>query len=51
MLFGIKDCANMQIVPLASGKPTMYINYAKTSSIDFTSEEVYAYNKTTKAIR
>jgi len=51
MLYGIKDAANMQIIPLATGKPSLYVNYAKTSSIDFTSEEVYAYNKTTKAIR
>ena len=51
MLYGIKDCCNMQIVPLATGKPSLYVNYAKTSSIDFTSEAVYAYNKTTKAIR
>ncbi|HBY19405.1 MAG TPA: hypothetical protein DEG71_00005 [Clostridiales bacterium] len=51
MLYGIKDAANIQIVPLATGKPTIYANYALTSSIDFTSESLYAYNKTTKAIR
>lgn len=50
MLYGIKDCANLHILTSAN-KPVMYCNYAKTSSIDFTSEEIYAYNKTTKAIR
>lgn len=51
MLYGIKDCANMQIIPLATNKPLLYCNYAKTSSIDFTSDQIYAYNKSTKAIR
>lgn len=51
MLYGIKDAANMQIISQATGKPVLYCNYAKTSSIEFTSEETYAYNKTTKAIR
>ena len=51
MLYGIKDCANLRIEPLATSKPAIYCNYAKTSSIDFTSEQVYAYNKSTKAIR
>lgn len=51
MLYGLKDAANMQIVSQATGKPVLYANYAKTSSINFTSEETYAYNKTVKAIR
>jgi len=51
MLYGIKDAANMRIDSLTTGKPVIYCNYAKTSSIEFTSEESYAYNKTTKAIR
>jgi hypothetical protein len=51
MLFGIKDAANMQIVSQLTSKPVIYCNYAKTSTIDFTSDSVYAYNKTTKAIR
>jgi len=51
MLYGIKDCANLQIVSALTNKPVIYCNYAKTSSIDFKSDAVYAYNKTTKAIR
>jgi len=51
MLYGIKDSANLQIISQLTSKPVLYSNYAKTSSIDFTSDAVYAYNKTTKAIR
>ncbi len=51
MLQGIKDSANLQIISNSDHKPLLYIDYAKTSSIDFTSEQVYAYNKSTKAIR
>lgn len=51
MLQGIKDSANLQIISNATNKPLLYVNYAKTSSIDFTAESVYAYNKSTKAIR
>jgi len=51
MLQGIKDSANLQIISNATSKPLLYIDYAKTSSIDFSSEQVYAYNKSVKAIR
>jgi hypothetical protein len=51
MLYGIKDAANMTIVSNDTDKPVLYANYAKTSTIEFTSESVYAYNKSTKAIR
>lgn len=51
MLYGIKDAANLQIVSQTTGKPVLYCNYAKTSSIDFTADSDYAYNKTTRAIR
>jgi len=51
MLYGIKDAANFQIVSQLTQKPILYSNYAKTSSIDFKSDSVYAMNKTTKAIR
>ena len=51
MLQGIKDSANLQIISNATSKPLLYIDYAKTSTIDFTSEQVYAYNKSVKAIR
>jgi len=51
MLQGIKDSANLQIISNSTNKPFLFIDYAKTSSIDFTSEQVYAYNKSVKAIR
>jgi len=51
MLYGIKDAANIQVISNATGKPVLYCDYAKTSSIDFTSDSVYAMNKSTKAIR
>lgn len=51
MLYGIKDAANLHVYSQATGKPVLYADYAKTSSIDFTADSVYAYNKTTKAIR
>lgn len=51
MLQGIKDSANLQIISNATSKPLLYVDYAKTSTIDFTSEQVYAYNKSVKAIR
>ena len=51
MLYGLKDCANLQIFSSLDNKLKLYCNYAKTSSIEFTSESVFAYNKTTKAVR
>lgn len=37
MLYGLKDSANMHVYTSA-GVPVLYANYAKTSSIDFTSD-------------
>jgi len=51
MLYAIKDAANLQVISQTTSKPVLYANYAKTSSIDFTADSVYAYNKTTKAVR
>ncbi|GLC79201.1 hypothetical protein [Lacrimispora brassicae] len=51
MLYGLKDCANLQIFSSLDNKLKLYCNYAKTSSMEFTSESVFAYNKTTKAVR
>ena len=51
MLYGLKDCANLQVFSSGDKKLKLYCNYAKTSSIDFTSDAVFAYNKTTKAVR
>ena len=53
MLYGIKDSCNLQVYSqeTETKKPVLYADYAKTSSIDFTADSIYAYNKTTKAIR
>lgn len=51
MLYAIRDSANLQIISALTSKPVLYCNYAKTSSIDFTADSIYAYNKTTKAVR
>lgn len=51
MLYAIRDAANLQVYSQTTGKPVLYCNYAKTSSIDFTADSVYAYNKSTKAVR
>ena len=51
MLYGLKDCANLTVKSKNTGDIALYSDYAKTSTIEFTSESVYAYNKTTKAVR
>lgn len=51
MLYGLKDCANLTVKSKQTEKIKMYADYAKTSTIEFTSESVYAYNKNTKAVR
>ena len=51
MLYGLKDCANLQVFSSKDNKLKLYCNYAKTSSMEFSSESVFAYNKTTKAVR
>jgi len=50
MLYALKDCANLRI-DNASGKTQMFVNYAKTSSLEFTSDSVFAMNKNVKAVR
>ena len=50
MLYALKDCANLR-VDNASGKTQMFVNYAKTSSLEFTAESVFAMNKNVKAVR
>jgi len=51
MLYGLKDCANLTVKSKESDKIVLYADYAKTSTIEFTSESIYAYNKNTKAVR
>ncbi len=50
MLYALKDCANLRI-DNAAGKTQMFVNYAKTSSLEFTSDSVFAMNKNVKAVR
>jgi len=51
MIRGLKDVIDFIIESIATDKPVIKSNYARTSSIDYTSEAVYARNKTTNAIR
>jgi len=51
MLYGLKDCANLTVKSKDTDKVVLYTDYAKTSTIEFTSESIYAYNKNTKAVR
>ena len=51
MLYGLKDCANLTVKSKKTGGIKLYADYAKTSTIEFTSDSVYAYNKSTKAVR
>lgn len=50
MLYALKDCANLRI-DNATGGTALYVNYAQTSTVDFTSEQVFAKNKNVKAVR
>ena len=40
MLYALKDCANLRIDNVA-GETQMFVNYAKTSSLEFTSDSVF----------
>lgn len=51
MLYALKDAANLRIVSATDDKTKLFVNYAKTTSIEFSAESVFAYNKTTKAVR
>lgn len=52
MLYALKDCANLRVDSTAKGgKTVLYVNYAKTSTLDFQSSQVFAMNKNTKAVR
>ncbi|MDF2588225.1 MAG: hypothetical protein K0S41_2066 [Anaerocolumna sp.] len=51
MLYALKDCANLRIDSATTSKTVLYVNYAKTSSLEFTSDSVFAMNKNVKAVR
>lgn len=51
MLYALKDCANLRVDTAKTKKTVMYVNYAKTTSLEFTSEQVFAMNKNVKAVR
>ena len=51
MLYALKDCANLRVENAATKKVDLFVNYARTSSLEFSSEQVFAYNKNVKAVR
>lgn len=51
MLYALKDCANLRVENASTGKVDLYVNYAKTSTLDFQSSQVFAMNKNVKAVR
>ena len=51
MLYALKDCANLRVENASTGKVDLYVNYAKTTSLEFTSDQVFAMNKNVKAVR
>lgn len=50
MLYALKDAANLRI-DNSAGKTVLFVDYAKTSSLEFTSDSVFAMNKNVKAVR
>ena len=51
MLYALKDCANLRVENATTHKVDLFVNYARTSSLEFTSDQVFAYNKNVKAVR
>lgn len=51
MLYALKDCANLRVDNTTTKKTDLFVNYAKTSSLEFTSDQVFAMNKNVKAVR
>lgn len=49
-LYGIKDCANLQLFDKATGKPVLFADYANVSTNEWDSDRVYATSKGTSAI-
>lgn len=50
-IYGIKDAANVIVIKKSTSKPIIRADYATTSENTWTSEQVYAMSKNTKAIR
>lgn len=51
MLYALKDCANLRVDQASTGKTALFVNYAKTTSLEFSSDQVFAMNKNVKAVR
>ena len=51
MLYALKDCANLRVENASTKKVDLFVNYAKTTSLEFTSDQVFAMNKNVKAVR
>lgn len=51
MLYALKDCANLRVDSASDNKTKLFVNYAKSTSLEFTSDQVFAMNKNVKAVR
>lgn len=51
MLYALKDCANLRVENASTGKVDLYVNYAKSSTLEYSSDSVFAMNKNVKAVR
>lgn len=51
MKYGLKDCANLHIFSNKDDALKLYCDYAQTSTLEFSSNAVYARKKTVKAVR
>ena len=51
MLYALKDCANLRVDSASDGKTKLFVNYARSTTLSFSSDQVFAYNKNVKAVR
>lgn len=51
MLYALRDSCNLSIYSNTTNEPVLFADYARTTSIDFTADSIYALNKTSKAVR
>ena len=51
MLYALKDCANLRVDSAEDQKTKLFVNYARSTTLSFSSDQVFAYNKNVKAVR
>lgn len=51
MIHAIRDCANFQVRSNADNEVKLYADYARVTSLDFASNQVYARSKNSRAVR